>query len=690
MGMHLRRTLFVMLIFSFLCFCNPAIKKVLPQTFDNLSGKRVETSTVKTYSRTPFSDAYKARLRAFFDYQNASSSSGPYSEAMKLAAGQPVDEDVIEKALESMNSRLDGSDFQLNGLLRILYQFDRSPLLSRTLKEQAKQAVLNYKYWPDEPGIDSMCTWTENHHIMFAAGGYLAGQLYQDEIFTNSGETGVQKMEKFRPRILRWLDLRFRTGFSEWLSHYYEEDIPPLLNLIDFCKDEEISERAKMVVDLLITDMALNQYRGVFGSTHGRAYEKNKKYGFREATSSIFRLLFGTNSFQEGNIAAVSFALSENYHMPRALYEIATDFDRPEMINRQRMGIRVSDAEQWGLEYDSLEDGMSFLSFEAYAHPKTICLTIQMLDEYRWWQNRFFAPFARCKRLIEWARRFRVLPLGAWLYEKDLTRHIREEVNIYTYRTPDYMLSSAQDYRKGYGGFQHHIWQATLDSEAVCFTTHPGATGGDDTSSFPNYWTGSGYLPRVAQHKNVAIVLYKVPRRSGIYLRHPLAFTHAWFPQDRFDEVVEENGWVFGRKNQGYIALWSREPYRWQMEDKEKRELIAYGRENVWVCEMGREETHGSFQAFIDAVSSANIRTRGLRISYESPAQGLLTFGWRRGFFHNGKRILLERYPRYHNPYMHVEFPGTRVRMEHNEHWLELSWDAVTRESSGPFRDAVQ
>ena len=27
-------------------------------------------------------------------------------------------------------------------------------------------------------------------------------------------------------RILRWLDLRFRTGFSEWLSHvYYDEDL---------------------------------------------------------------------------------------------------------------------------------------------------------------------------------------------------------------------------------------------------------------------------------------------------------------------------------------------------------------------------------------------------------------------------------------------------------------------------------
>ena len=49
----------------------------------------------------------------------------------------------------------------------------------------------------------------------------------------------------------------------------------------------------------------------------------------------------------------------------------------------------------------------------------------------------------------------------------DLCRNTREQVNITTYRTPDYMLSCAQDYRPGYGGDQQHIWQATL-ARRVC------------------------------------------------------------------------------------------------------------------------------------------------------------------------------------------------------------------------------
>jgi len=60
-------------------------------------------------------------------------------------------------------------------------------------------------------------------HSCTPSAAYLAGGLYPDEIFSNSGETGRQKVELNRKRILRWLDLRFHTGFSEWLSHVYYE-----------------------------------------------------------------------------------------------------------------------------------------------------------------------------------------------------------------------------------------------------------------------------------------------------------------------------------------------------------------------------------------------------------------------------------------------------------------------------------
>jgi hypothetical protein len=639
------------------------------------------------YALVPFEDSYEARRQAFLEFQVRNPGRGPYSEAVRVAMGLPPDEGRIQGALDRMNERGDCADFGLHGILRLLYQFGDSPLLSDGFRARSRESILNFKYWPDEPGTDSLCTWSENHHILYAAGGYLAGQLFPDEVFTNSGQTGREKMAICRPRVERWLELRYRTGFSEWLSNvYYEEDLAPIINLVDFCEDEEIAGRAAMVADLLIMDMAVNSFRGAFGSTHGRTYEKNKKSAHRDSTRSATKLLFGMNRFRAGGMMAPSLVLSEKYRMPPVIYEIAADVDRAEMVNRQRMGIRIKDAKQWGLSTKRLEDGMTFLSLEAYTHPKTINLTMRMMDQYGWWDNEFFDAFNQVKGTIDRARKWHVLPLVARYYEKDLTRNAREEVNIYTYRTPDYMLSSAQDYRKGYGGDQQHIWQATLGPEAVCFTTHPARFKRKGAAyRSPGYWTGSGNLPRVAQVENVAIVLYRISTKPGLYLTHDLLFTHAWLPKDKFDEVVERDGWVFARHGDGYLALWSRQPWRWQAEEGEDkdRELIAEGMENVWICELGRKETDGPFGAFVDRICAAPLTTRGLKVTYDSPSQGRLAFGWQGRLRRDGRSVKLGDYARYDNPYSDAPFAADEMTFRHNGQWLRLNWATVEREGSG-------
>jgi hypothetical protein len=633
-----------------------------------------------TYTSEPFETEFDSRRQAYLEHC-ARNPGGAYAQLARLASGATPYEGSITQDLSFINRRGDCADFDLHGILRMLYQFGDSPKLSKELLDSARQTVLDFKYWPDEPGIDSMCTWSENHHILFAAGGYLAGQLYPDEVFTNSGQTGREKMAIHRPRVMRWLDLRYRTGFSEWLSHrYYNEDLTALLNLVDFCEDEEIVRRATMVTDLVLTDMALNSFHGTFGSTHGRSPEHRKKHAAFESTADTGKLIFGMGIFQPGGMSCTSLALTERYRVPRVIYEIANDLDRPEMINRQRMGIRLAEAERWGLGFSDFEDGMVYLSLEAYTHPRTINLFADMLDAYNWWDNDFFEPFKKQRALINTARRLRLLPMLARLCERDITRNTREEVNIYTYRTPDYMLSSAQDYRKGYGGDQQHIWQATLGTDAVCFTTHPARFGGPS----PNYWTGSGNLPRVAQFKNVAIVLYDISTRPGLYVTHRLIFTHAWLPRNEFDEVVERDGWVFARRGDGYLALLSQHPYRWQTgrgEDKD-REMIADGKRNVWICELGRRAVDGEFAEFVERICAAEISFGRLSVSYHSPSQGHLKFGWRGPLRQDGRAVSLGDYPRYDNPYVQADFPPEKITLRHGDHRLELDWKNLERNAS--------
>lgn len=56
--------------------------------------------------------------------------------------------------------------------------------------------------------------------ILYHTPKLLAGQLYKDRKFT-SGMTGKEHVEHARERLERWMDFRFRFGFSEWLSMYY-------------------------------------------------------------------------------------------------------------------------------------------------------------------------------------------------------------------------------------------------------------------------------------------------------------------------------------------------------------------------------------------------------------------------------------------------------------------------------------
>ncbi len=637
-----------------------------------------------SYAYQPFLPAFQQRRQAYLEHVQLNPSpentKAVYYELVRLQATGSLHSGLVHAALDYIQARKDCADFALHSILRLLYQFGEHPGIQPGLLQRAQETVLGFKYWPDEPGVDSLCTWTENHHILFASGAYLAGQLFPGQTFTNSGRSGLEMMARNQPRILRWLNLRFRTGFSEWLSHvYYDEDMAALLSLVDFCQDETIRQQARCVLDLLLLDMAANSFHGVFGSTHGRSYENTKKWASNEGTTDTHKLLFGMGVFSGfDNMGAACLALSRSYQPPSVMAVIANDLQRPEMLNRQRMGIHLAEAGQWGLGFDNFEDGMALLTLEAYVHPLTINLVMNMFDAFNWWENHFFAPFKRYRPVLSFLRITGLTrPLARWL-EYDLCRNTREQVNIQTYRTPDYMLSSAQDYRKGYGGDQQHIWQATLGPDAVCFTTHPPRRQGVS----PNYWTGSGYLPRAAQVKNVVIVLYRIEDRPALYVNNQLHLTHAWLPRDRFDEAVERSGWYFARLGDGYLALHSHQPAHWQEQPGEDqgREIIAPGSQNAWICELGRRQVDGDFADFIQRICSAELSCAGLQVSYQSPSQGRLEFGWEGALRQNGAVVPLEEYPRYDNPYVRCDFPAGSLQASLNDHSLAIDWLPLRRE----------
>jgi hypothetical protein len=178
------------------------------------------------------------------------------------------------------------------------------------------------------------------------------------------------------------------------------------------------------------------------------------------------------------------------------------------------------------------------------------------------------------------------------------------DTDIVTYQPPDYMLSSAQDYRAGERGNGEHVWQATLGPDALVFVTHP-ANASERAAHEVGFWCGNAVLPRVAQWKDALITVHRLPEDDW------MGYTHAHFATHAFGEHALRDGWAFARVGDGYLALTAALGFELQRSGPSGyREQRSYGRENVWLVFMGRAETDGSFEAFQHAVLGLDVDFR--------------------------------------------------------------------------------
>ena len=213
--------------------------------------------------------------------------------------------------------------------------------------------------------------------------------------------------------------------------------------------------------------------------------------------------------------------------------------------------------------------------------------------------------------------------------------------------------------------------QATLGNKALVYTNHP---GGKNLRWSPNYWAGNEILPRAAQSKNVVICIYNTPANQKN------DFSHAYFPVKAFDEVHISGSWIFGRKEDGYVALYSRNTADLRADDRgEVCDLLAKGRQNIWICETGSKSQWGSFSKFIEAISTASVHSDGLDISYESPSEGTVSYGWDSPLYVKGKEMPLRWQYRYDNPYCKTPFNSTCIEIEKDGEKIILNYNKTKR-----------
>ncbi len=585
-----------------------------------------------------------------------------HAEEAKLALGQPVDPAVFEAVLEFLPTRRDLVDFAMAGMIRVLYVYGSDPRIPAGLKARMEQAVLDFRPWlyPEDPPVKTAaCYWTENHQALYSSIEYLAGQMFPDRKFTWLGRPGAWHRENGRKNLLVWLGLKARYGYLEWLSPgYYGEDLVALFNLVDFARDEAIVRAARGVTDLTMLDLALHGFDGGLRATSGRSYLQMLKDARTASTGPVISLAFDIDSpVQPLSGAAVSLATTKKYHVPEAIVEIARARVEETLVH-EKSGFSPEEALALGFRPEDPADIFTFWSMQAYTHPRVFMGVLAAAR--RWNISQFTAE--------SWeAKEKEIQAAGGDLSKvSDNSATAMFGANIETYRTPDYQLSTAQDYRKGKPAFQQQIWLASLGGAASVWTTHPGA---DTEEGRPSYWIGNGFMPRAAQYRNVLLLLYRIPESD------PRPFTHVYFPTPDFDELREQGGWTFGRKGDGYIAITSRPEMSPTLRSEYALvERISKGRESAWVCRMGRRLQDGSFDRFVERLTKATIEYANNRVRYSEPLGVTASLGWEGDFVVNGRTVPLGDYPRFDAPYVKTD-RGSQyytIRCNDRSHIIDL------------------
>lgn len=451
---------------------------------------------------------------------------------------------AFSEAIAMVDTRRDCADFALAGLLRM-------EILGLATKEESaeiRRAALGFRYWPDEPGNDAMCFQSENHSLLFHGCQLLAGQLYQGEVFANSGRTGAEQAAIALPRIVHWLDHVEARGFEEFNSSTYMPiTIAAMLNVVDFSGGEKLSARMARQVDRIFGDLAQQAFGGGVVSPQGRVYrdvlvpeESGTQALLAFATDATDVELAGPRPRERGRAGdwVVFPASSPKYRPPEGLAEKVRG---PASRTYRHADVQIV-----------LKKTPAFI-LTSLAIPAVPREGEHPDNDMR--------------------------PGGAGYQQHIWQATLGRDCHIFVNHPGGFFdgTQSRPGYWHGNGLLprvrQNDNWLQAIHVIPDGTKTKPPIT--------PDVWEwGSASTVRP-------------------YDLYPIPFVHAHWPSDSFDREERNGNWFFGQKARGLIGLWCSEPLIPHDDILTGRELRANGYASAWLVVCGDLDKDGSLEKFM-------------------------------------------------------------------------------------------
>ena len=188
----------------------------------------------------------------------------------------------------------------------------------------------------------------------------------------------------------------------------------------------------------------------------------------------------------------------------------------------------------------------------------------------------------------------------------DVLEGLTGSISKYTYVSKEYILGSVtrqEAYPTGspdgwYARHQQHEWELTLPGggEHKIFTHHSAEA---DYHKINNQWTGDCgcCCGNFYTNKNTAVAMYNIEDHT----RLPLI--NAFVPLDVFDEVLQQEQYLFLAYGTLYISLYFDNGYRINREGEYAgRELLSDGWQNAVVLRVEHGDGYSSLEAFGESI----------------------------------------------------------------------------------------
>ncbi len=565
--------------------------------------RKIPLSVVRSDYRTSPYGAYVERQIELLRHAIALDD-GLFSEIAKMMLGwwDRVSSRRIHAAIAAVEGYGEDHLAHTLGLLGMAYRYSEHEAFPAEVRQPLADCIVALPFDKADYAQKTGRKLSETERLLLASAELLAGQRFPERAFPSGNQTGQWHHERGEATVVRWLQRAATNGFPDTSGHSLASLLTALSYLIDLADSEPLWNLAGVVMDKTLVTLALDSFQGVYGASQ---FDLSRTRALGEEAPA--------RSGYASPLAGVA----------RLLWGIG--------------------AWNW-----HMAGPVSLACCQGYQQPPLIADLAQDRPDGMWATERHSAGEMSGVNSSEKAG-----PPSHTLHKG-------------IYKTSDYLLASAQDFRPGERGWGEPAWQASLGSEAIVFDNTP-----------------SGYLPRVAQHRDLLIALHSLP------VSDETGYTCVYFPTPAFEEHQVGVQWAFAAKGDAYIALGCSKPIALQQDGPVAlRELRAAGRETAWLCQMGKRADHGSFADFRKWVLAARFECDGLSVSYRPLGGKMVNFDWNEALCINGEEVPLHQPNHYEGPHCVTDcWPATQMVVAYGGQAIQLDFasgcDRAAPKSSG-------